>query len=46
VKAKLEEEYEMSDLKKLYFCLGVEFEKDWIAHTITISQREYIEGVI
>jgi len=46
LKAKLEKEYEMSDLGELHYCLGVEFARDCANKTITMSQRKYIEGVL
>ena len=46
LKAKLEKEYEMSDLGELHYCLGVEFARDRAKKTITMSQRKYIEGVL
>ena len=36
----------MSDLKELIYCLGVEFERDRKARTITMSQRKYIREVL
>jgi ATP-binding cassette subfamily B (MDR/TAP) protein 1 len=36
----------MSDLGELHYCLGVEFERDRANHTITMSQRNYIEEVL
>ena len=46
LKAKLNEEFMMSDLGELSYCLGVEFERDRKARTITMSQRKYIKEVL
>jgi transposase InsO family protein len=46
LKAKLEKEFEMSDLGPLEFCLGVAFERNRSARTITMSQSKYIEEVL
>lgn len=46
MKSILEKEYEMSDLKELYYCLEVEFISDHGNKTITISQSKYIEEVL
>ena len=46
LKSKLEVEYEMTDLGKLHFCLGVEFTRDRDARTITMSQGKYVEEVL
>lgn len=46
LKAKLKAEFEMSDLGELKYCLGVEFERDRKARTITMSQKKYIEEVL
>jgi ATP-binding cassette subfamily B (MDR/TAP) protein 1 len=46
LKSRLEDEFEMSDLGELHYCLGVEFEKDRANHTITMTQRKYIEEVL
>ncbi len=46
LKSRLEDEFEMSDLGELHYCLGVEFERDRANHTITMSQRKYIEEVL
>jgi transposase InsO family protein len=46
LKAKLNEEFEMSDLGELMYCLGVEFVRDRKAHTITMSQSKYIKEVL
>jgi hypothetical protein len=45
LKSRLEEEFEMSDLGELHYCLGVEFERDRANRTITVSQSKYIEEV-
>ncbi len=37
LKSRLEDEFEMSDLEELHYCLGVEFERDRANHTITMS---------
>jgi hypothetical protein len=46
LKSRLEDEFEMSDLGELQYCLGVEFERDLANRTITMSQRKYIEEVL
>jgi hypothetical protein len=46
LKAKLEKEFEMSDIGPLEYCLGVAFERDRSARTITMSQGKYIEEVL
>jgi hypothetical protein len=46
LKSRLENEFEMSDLGELHYCLGVEFERDRANHTITMSQSKYIEEVL
>lgn len=46
LKIKLKKEYEMNNLKELYYYLGVEFEKDCNNKTITISQSKYIKEVL
>ncbi len=42
LKSRLEDEFEMSDLGELHYCLGVEFEKDRANCTITMSQNKNI----
>jgi hypothetical protein len=46
LKSRLEDEFEMSDLGDLHYCLGVEFERDRANCTITMSQSKYIEEVL
>jgi hypothetical protein len=46
LKSRLENEFEMSDLGELHYCLGVEFERDRASRTITMSQSKYIEEVL
>lgn len=46
LKAKLEAEYDMTDLGELHYCLGVEFARDRVARTITMSQARYLEEVL
>lgn len=46
LKAKLEMEFEMSNVGPLELCHGLAFEKNCSAHTITISQCKYIEEVL
>jgi len=46
LKSELEKEFEMSDLGELRYCLGVEFERNREARTITMSQRSYIDEVL
>ena len=45
-KAKLEKEFDMSDLGELHFFLGVQIERNRAARTLTMHQRSYIEGVL
>jgi hypothetical protein len=37
LKSRLEDEFEMNDLGELHYCLGVEFERDRVNYTITMS---------
>ena len=46
LKSKLEEEYEMTDLGELHYCLSVEFVRDRANRTITMSQGKYLEEVL
>jgi hypothetical protein len=46
LKSSFEDEFEMSDLGELHYCLGVEFKKDHVNRTITMSQSKYIEEVL
>lgn len=46
LKKKLEKEFEMSDLGELHYCLGVEFTRNRVSKTITLSQSKYIEEVL
>ena len=46
LKLELEIEFGMSELKKLYYCLEVEFERNKEAHTNTINQMSYIKEVL
>jgi len=46
LKSKLEDEFDMSDLGELHYCLGIEFKRDRAKRTITMSQRKYIEKVL
>jgi hypothetical protein len=46
LKSRLEDEFEMSDLGGLHYCLGVEFERDRANRTITMSQSKYMEEVL
>ena len=39
-------EFEMSNLEELHYSLGVEFEKNREAHTITMNQKSYIEKIL
>ncbi len=43
LKSRLEDEFEMSDLGELLYCLGMEFERYRVNRTITMSQSKYIE---
>ncbi len=42
----LKSKYDMSDLSQLHYCLGVEFQRQKAARTITMSQSNYIEEVL
>jgi hypothetical protein len=46
LKSRLEDEFEMSDLGGLHYCLGVEFERDRANRTITMSKSKYMEEVL
>ncbi len=46
LKAKLEAEYEMTNLRELIYCLGVEFIRDHHARTITMNQAKYMEDFL
>jgi hypothetical protein len=46
LKSRLENEFEMSDLRKLHYCLSVEFERNHANRTIIMSQNKYIEKVL
>ena len=46
IKTTLKQQYEMSDLGELHFCLGVEFVRDRATRTIALSQRRYVEDVL
>jgi hypothetical protein len=46
LKSRLEDEFEISDLGELHYCLGVEFERDYANCTITMNQSKYIEEVL
>lgn len=46
LKAMLENEYEMSDLGELHFCLGVEFVRDRVSRTISMNQSKYVMDVL
>jgi hypothetical protein len=45
-KAKLEEEFDMSDLGDLHFFLKVHIERNRGARTLTMHQQSYIESVL
>ena len=45
-KAKLEKEFDMSDLGELYFFLGVQIERNRAARTFTMYQKSYIVDVL
>ena len=45
LKSVFKKEFRMSDLKKLHYCLGIEFERNREACIITMNQRNYIEKV-
>ena len=45
LKLELEKEFEMSDLGELYYCLGVDFESNGEARTITMNQS-YIKNFL
>lgn len=46
LKSKLEKKFEMSDFRELHYYLGVEFEKNKEACTITMTQRRYINKIL
>ena len=46
LKSQLEKEFDMSDLGELYYCLGVEFERNREAHTIIMNQKSCIEEIL
>ena len=46
LKSELEKEFEISDLGELHYYLGVEFERNREARTITMNQMNYIEEVL
>ena len=45
-KLKVEKEFEMNDLGKLHYCLGVEFEGNKEVRIIIISQKSYIKEIL
>ena len=45
-KAKLEKEFDMSDLGELHFFLGVQIERNRAARTLIMHQKSYIEDVV
>ena len=45
-KAKLEKEFDMSDLGELHFFLGVQIERNRAARNLTMHQKSSIEGVL
>ena len=46
LKAKLEKDYEMSDLRELHFCLGVEFVRNRATCTISMNQTKHVMDVL
>lgn len=46
LKHRLEKEYNMTDLGELHHCLGIEFKRDRVARTITLSQKHFIQEVL
>ena len=46
LKSNLEREFEMSDLGKLHYFLGVHFERDRRMRIITIHQQSYIKTIL
>ena len=46
LKSELEREFEMSDLRKLHYCLRVEFKRNKEARTIIMNQKSYIEDIL
>lgn len=46
IKLKLKDEFEMSDLGDLYYCLRIEFERNKVDYTITMNQSKYIDEVL
>jgi hypothetical protein len=45
-KSKFEKEFEMSDLKQLHYCLGLQLKKNRETYIITMNQKNYIEEVL
>ena len=46
LKSKLKKKFEISNLKKLHYCLGVEFERNRKACTIIMNQKSYIKEIL
>jgi hypothetical protein len=46
LKSELEKEFEMSDLREFHYYLGVNFERNREARTITMNQKSYIKKIL
>ena len=45
-KSKFKKDFKMINLEELYYCLGVECERNREARTITMNQKSYIKEVL
>lgn len=46
LKTKLCQRLKMKDMGIAKFCLGFEIDQDLVNHTVRISQRQYVQGVL
>jgi transposase InsO family protein len=46
LKQQLSQQFEMKDLGEAHFILGIQIERDRKAHTLSITQRNYIKKVV
>jgi len=46
LKYKLNKKFDMGDVEELHYCLKMKFERDKVKHTITMSQKTYIKGML
>jgi len=46
LKSNLDKDFDMSDFGELYYSIEVEFDRNRMKCTITISQRKYIDRVL